>query len=162
MRTEADLARVYQDGQDAPRTGPVADLIHAYVRACEASYGVLVRLAPYRIVFVDFDPYPTAEHQAADVALCGRLYVYTGGSTGLRWSAEANARMRAVHDALDHLSPTVPFTFAGEVEAYRRAVDRMGKVFAPILWSEIVLQAAAGVAAHDLPQKIVIDPRCGQ
>lgn len=170
MRTAAELAAFYLAAQDAPRTGPAADLIRAYVLACEASWGILVRLAPYDIVFTAVDPYlgtydmAAADQMAHEVAAHRTLRVYTGGSDGLRWTPEQNAHMRAVHDAMDHLDPTVPFTFEGEVWAYRRAVDRMGEAFAPILWSEIVLQAAAGVAATGgaVPQKIVLDPRYGR
>lgn len=150
------LADLYRTAQDAPRTARVDAYVDAYVRACVASWGILVRTAPYRVEPLDVDPYGSAEHMAAQVRSTGALYVYTGGSDGLRWEPWVNVAMRAVHDAYDHMAPVVPFTFPGEVDAYRRAVARMGEGFAPILWSEIVLQAAAGVAFGAAEQKLVL------
>ncbi len=160
----AKLAALYLAAQDAPRTGHVLSLIDAYVRTAVASWGILGATTGLRIVPTERDPYGSQAEMAAQVRSTGVLYVFTGGSDGLPWEPWVNVAMRAVHDAHDHLGPNAPpFTFDGEVEAYRRAAHRMGDGYAPILWSEIVLQAAAGVAlGNGVPQKLVLDVRVGQ
>lgn len=156
MMRPSDVAGLYLAAPDA--SAALAPMVREYVARTRRTFERL----PYRVVFTPRDPYATAEHMAGQARSTGVLAVYTGGSEGRPWSPLDNWRMRAVHDVHDHMtSGVVPFDFTGEVEACVRAVARCGEAFAPLLVSEVVLQAAvASTSGHFAAQKLVnIDGR---
>lgn len=118
----------------------------------------LATRVPHEACWVAHDPYSSFE-EMRDQAASGSLAIYTGHSGGLLWPAEVNWRMRLAHDSLDHLGERpCDFSLPGEVEAWRNACHRLGEGFAPLLFSEIVLQAAyhSVHGAFLAPQRIVM------
>jgi len=110
---------------------------------------------PFRVDVVDHDPYVDVGAMVADVAN-GRMLVWSGASEGLsQWDARTNWAFRAVHD-WDHIRYGLDFSFGGEREAFRAIAARYPQL-APVLYSEIVLQAAyAGYYGAFAPQKVVM------
>lgn len=140
MPSPARLAALYLGGRDYIPS----DLLRAYVsRSLESTIG--------RVCYVQHDPYESAEHLQAQVQSTGSLLVYTGHSEGLRWEPRVNWHMRAAHDLHDHRD--CGFSFAGELQAWRNAANRMGEAFASVLYSEIVLQAAVYATQGTFPDR---------
>ena len=85
----------------------------------------------------------------------GRMLISTAHSEGLPWTEATNAQFRAVHD-WDHLRTGAGFDLDGEVSAYVAAAETAPESILWILYSEIVLQAAACIATGRFqPQKLV-------
>ena len=72
----------------------------------------------------------------------GRMLISTAHSEGLPWTEATNAKFRAVHD-WDHLRTGAGFDIDGEVSAYCAAAETAPESILWMLYSEIVLQAAA-------------------
>ena len=85
----------------------------------------------------------------------GRMLISTAHSKGLPWAESTNAKFRAVHD-WDHLRTGAGFDLDGEVSAYVAAAETAPDPILWMLYSEIVLQAAACIhTGRFQPQKLV-------
>lgn len=134
MNLSSLLAAVYSTGHDSRETWERQGYVRAYVSKA------LATTLPYRVSYVDSDPYQSAAEMLGQAQSSGVLAIWTGGSDGLAWEPWVNWRLRAAHDSYDHIG--CDFSFAGEVQACVNAIARMGEAFAPLLFSEVVLQAA--------------------
>lgn len=134
MELASLLAEVYFTGHDSRETWERRGYVRAYVSRA------LATTLPYRVSYVDVDPYQSAEEMLGQAQSSGVLAIWKGGSEGLPWEPWVNWRLRATHDSYDHIG--CDFSFHGEVQACINAIARMGDAFAPLLFSEIVLQAA--------------------
>lgn len=148
------LAHAYLTGRDASGNRAVREMGHALAGLALSWYH-----APHpglRIEPVDFDPYPAYEALAADVRQ-GRMLVYAGGSPSPLWDQRANIAFRAWHDVAHHVTPGVGFDLTGEHLAFRAAASQHPGL-APLLWSEVVLQAAAFAHLGTFPatQRVVV------
>jgi hypothetical protein len=76
--------------------------------------------------------------------LWGRILVSTAHNTHPHWLPFINAQFRAIHDA-DHLEHNLGFDLDGEVCAFVAASESAPESIRWILYSEIVLQAAAAI-----------------
>lgn len=127
--TPRDAAAAYLAAPRAP-----SDAIRAYAHLAVSW------VPPVRLAVIDADPYGGAHEMAQRVVSDGCLYVWSGASDGLAWEPSVNHRLRALHDVLDHLRDgPVPFDFAGESEACRRACARTPGL-APLIRSEVLGQ----------------------
>jgi hypothetical protein len=89
------------------------------------------------------------------LAHTGRLYISSISLSHPLLSAAENLRFRAVHD-WHHLTIGADSTFAGELAAYRRSAESAPTCIHWVLFSEIVLQAAARLYTGEFqPQKLV-------
>ena len=85
----------------------------------------------------------------------GLLLISTAHNEHPYWSAETNARFRAIHD-WDHITGSFGFNLAGELCAAGYAMSTAPESIRWILWSEVALQAAAAIHTGDFqPQKLV-------
>lgn len=130
------LARRYHDAPDAPvglwhRTARVTDRIYA-------------RLVSHGYRFVPTDEPDTYRNAGAMLrAVQSRvLRVYDREHGHPVFMPEENYRFRAVHDVLAHGVSESGFTFDGELAAYRAQCTAYPSALWPVLYSEIVGQAA--------------------
>ena len=87
--------------------------------------------------------------------LWGRLLVSTAHNTHPFWLPFMNAQFRAIHD-WDHLQYGCGYDLDGEVSAFVAASETAPESIRWILYSEIVLQAAAAIHTGDFQrQKLV-------
>ena len=85
----------------------------------------------------------------------GRLLISTANNTDNLWGETVNARFRAVHD-WDHICSGWQFDLAGEIAAFKTAAFVAPEPIRWILYSEIVLQAAASIYTGNFnEQKLV-------
>ena len=83
------------------------------------------------------------------------LLISTAHNEHPYWSAETNARFRAIHD-WDHIHGSMGFDMAGELCAAGYAMSTAPESIRWILWSEVALQAAAAIHTGEFqPQKLV-------
>ena len=76
--------------------------------------------------------------------LHGRLLVSTAHNVHPHWLPLQNKWFRAVHD-WDHIQSGAGFDLDGETQAYEAAMETAPESIRWILYSEIVLQAAAAI-----------------
>ena len=95
---------------------------------------------PFRVEFVDYDPYPTMQSMACDIKACNVMKISTLNNDALL-DPLVNLMFRAIHD-FDHCLNRTSFSPEGEIEAGKqflaRCNDRLGRAF---LFSEIIAQA---------------------
>jgi hypothetical protein len=86
----------------------------------------------------EHDPYPSAEHMAADVAN-KRIKVLSTKSTGPHsvLSDEENDQLRAVHDVFGHAATGRGFSRHGEEAAYQAHAQMFSPAALPALGSEL-------------------------
>lgn len=127
------------------------DAVREYVSRTRRAFDSL----PFRVAFVERDPYGSAHEMRDSVRSSGTLAIWTGASSGLRWSALDNWRMRACHDTSHILDVgACAFGFDGERATFRHAATRHPGL-APLLASEIVCQASGALMTGAfLPQRV--------
>lgn len=95
---------------------------------------------PFRVEFVDYDPYPTVESMTSDLGASKVMKISALNNDALL-DPEVNLMFRAIHD-FDHCLNRASFSLEGEIEAGKRFLarcnDRLGRAF---LFSEIIAQA---------------------
>ena len=133
MPTLETLAMAYISGKPVEPTKFEVSLFAAWVDTRFACIG-------HRVDFIceDVSPALCGSHYRA----CGRLLISTANNTDNLWGEAVNARFRAVHD-FDHFNTGARFDLDGEVSAYCAAAETAPREILWILYSEIVLQAAA-------------------
>lgn len=154
----ARLAAVYINSPDETDTPRVRGMARALAQRVRSEFNAL----PFRVEFTDHDPYGLAGSvapeldQVATAVRSGKLWVFAGGSQSPLWEAEVNRQLRAVHD-WHHVLSGAGFGLAGETRAFEHAANRY-PLLAPLLYSEIVLQAAAMLHLGRFPeqQKVVL------
>jgi hypothetical protein len=113
---------------------------------------------PYRVEFVEYQPYKSAEEMTLRVASDKVLLISNSGSESELLGTHHNLKFRAVHD-WHHLKSGADFSILGEWQAYLHAITRtQSRIVKAVLFSEIVLQAAAYHVLGDFPetQKLVL------
>lgn len=121
-----------------------------------------VRL-PVNVEWVETDPPGGIERVRGEIE-AGTLRVFIGGTPSPLWGPHDNAIFRAVHD-WHHFQSGGDFSLDGEVATYRHAVGAYGPGVSPLLFSEIVLQAADAIihGPGASPQRVVLfsGPKAG-
>ena len=84
------------------------------------------------------------EELMANYDLTGRLLISTAYNVHPHWLPVENAQFRAIHD-WHHIQAGAGFDMAGEIKAYQHAAAHAPVALDWILFSEIVLQAAAAI-----------------
>jgi hypothetical protein len=106
-----------------------------------------------RVWYTSQEVSPEAFHSAHKSS--GRLVISTAHNVHPFWGYAQNARLRAVHD-WHHLQSGAGYDLPGEIQAFRYAQSRAPEAIHWILFSEIVLQAAAAIHfGRFLEQKLV-------
>lgn len=107
----------------------------------------------HRVVFTGLEVEPETflgYHRCSN-----KLLISTAHNVHPHWLPSINARFRAVHDS-HHLAAGAGFTLLGEIATYEYAKATAPQEIHWILFSEIVLQAAACIAAGGFArQKLV-------
>jgi hypothetical protein len=110
------------------------------------------------------DPYPTAEHMAADVAQ-GRIKVLSTASTGGHGllSDLENDQFRAVHDVFGHAATGRGFSRHGEEAAYQHHAQMFAPEARPALSAELRSQTASLIFSGDFPPNAPVNlPKTGR
>lgn len=113
---------------------------------------------PFPVEFVDYQPYKSAEEMQLNVSNERVLRISSSGSESELLGTHHNLKFRAVHD-WHHLKSGADFSILGEWQAYLHAITRtQSRIVKAVLFSEIVLQAAAYHVLGDFPetQKLVL------
>lgn len=105
------------------------------------------------VSFVDREVSP--EEMEADWDLHAKLTISTAHNEHPFWSAETNAKFRAIHD-WDHVHGGFSFGLAGEVCAAGYAMSTAPEPIKWILWSEIALQAAAAIHTGEFQEQKLV------
>lgn len=145
---------------------PVAKLAALYVGSKGQSLQPLERatfrrwlLTQYARIdhLVDFTEVEVSPEQLLETWQAkGRLLISTAHNTHPVWLPSENMRFRALHD-WHHITGKHGFDYAGEVETYLQAALSAPSCIWWILWSEIVLQAAAAIYTGSFQrQKLVL------
>lgn len=133
MPSLKSLATAYIQGQAVDPTLAEVDAFKGWVN------GRFLRIA-HIVDFISEDVSPA--RMEAHYRACRRLLVSTVNNSDNLWGETINARFRAVHD-WDHLRWSCGYDLDGEVSAYCAAAADAPDSILWILYSEIVLQAAA-------------------
>ena len=114
---------------------------------------------PYRIEWVEHDPYRSLETMRAEVNASKTLQITTRNNESV-FDPAVNLMFRAVHDA-DHIAHTCDFDVGGELRAGRIMTARCGDPWGrALIFSEIIAQACVAVAFGNFSrQKFVRFPR---
>lgn len=110
------------------------------------------------------DPYPTAEHMAADVAQ-GRIKVLSTEATGSHslLSNTENDQLRAVHDVFGHGATGRGFSRHGEEAAYQHHVQMFDPKARPALAAELRSQTASLIFGGQFPPNAPVNlPKTGR
>jgi len=143
------LARVFIDGTPQVPTDRELALLNAWIDAEFRAIPVMVRFTS-----ADIDLSAMLQH----LGVHGELLISIAHNDHPFVEGFQNAKFRAVHD-WHHVITGADSTFAGEFAAYEHAVQRAPIEIHWILFSEIVLQAAACIATGTFqPQKLVRAP----
>ena len=126
------LARRYSDAPDLD-----SRLVGLWHECAEHTDGIRL---PWSVHYVEFHPYDSAAKLAAAIAR-GAFLVSGISAEHPVWTVQQNLRFRAVHDALGH-ADGAPFDFEGERQAYFSQRRHYPRRFWPVLFTEIVAQAA--------------------
>jgi hypothetical protein len=84
-----------------------------------------------------------------------KLYISTANNSHPFLSDKENAHFRAVHD-WHHIRADVGSTLGGEIESFKYACITAPESIHWILFSEIVLQAAAAIATGEFQQQKIV------
>ena len=130
---------------------------------CEPTFRELNELRRYISREFSLIPVPVI-YQPTDISLSecsqrfhseAKLYISIANNSHPYLTGWENAQFRAIHD-WHHLLSGADDTFAGECKAYQYAAQSADDSIKWILFSEIVMQAAACIATGEFqPQKIV-------
>jgi hypothetical protein len=145
---------------------PIAPLAAAYIRTKGTRLHPLERATFRRWLLTQYDRIsPLVDFSADEISpdqlltvwhSTGRLLISTAHNRHPVWLPEENARFRAIHD-WHHIIGQYGFDFAGEVGTYMLATTTAPRGIWWILWSEIVLQAAATIHTGEFQrQKLVL------
>lgn len=114
------------------------------------------------VVFVDGQPYESAEQMRREVKRTGKLYVSCDFNTHPVFSPQENLRFRAVHDYIVHIKPgdkAADFSQRGEMRAYNLHRRLAPPDTWPALFTEVAAQACYATARGEFPvQKIAVLP----
>lgn len=140
------LASAYMQGSDCPLTdGEIASLREFIDSELRSIY------CP--IVYVDYDV--TLPECMELFHKESKLYISIDNISHPYLSDKENAHFRAVHD-WHHIRADVGSTLSGEIASFEYACIAAPESIHWILFSEIVLQAAAAIATGEFqPQKVV-------
>ena len=119
-------------------TRPTTDEYSAFCEWCNLKF----RRIKHLVDFTEQEVSPELMQTHWD--LWGRLLVSTAHNTHPFWLPFMNAQFRAVHD-WDHLQHGCGYDLDGEVSAFVAASETAPESIRWILYSEIVLQAAAAI-----------------
>ena len=146
MKTIQECADLYMHGADHPVTEPELAKLRGFI-------AVQYRQIRCPIVYVDQD---VSLPECNDCLQSeGILYISIANNYHPYLTPGENAQFRAVHD-FHHLLIDADSTFAGECAVYSHATKMAPKSIRWILFSEIVLQAAACISTGEFqPQKMV-------
>jgi len=161
VETYQVLGNAYLSGKEATVSVEAKSLLKEWV---EYEYDAL----RFKVTFCS-DGLPSDFNEIRQQIEAGELRVYDGGSGSVWCDHETNLKFRAVHD-YHHALASVDFTFKGEYDAYHFGSNRLHQWASDeclpeewereadrVLFSEIVLQAAAFFILGDFPetQKVV-------
>lgn len=113
---------------------------------------------PYPVKFVDGTPYSSQKVMRDSVTATNTLLISRSGSESKLLGELHNLKFRAVHD-WHHIRCDADFSIMGEWQAYLHGITRTrSRIVKAVLFSEIVLQAAAYHVLGDFPetQKLVL------
>jgi len=125
-------------------------------------------LSKVNVEFVDYDPYTSADQMMESVKNTGTMLVSKLYNQADAFGPETNLKLRAVHDYLAHLGaapgkkPAKQFTFAGEIKAFNKHLQLLGKNAHAVgaLFTEIIGQTAHEIHFGHFPnQKVSLLPR---
>ena len=146
MHTAETLATTYIRTKGSR---PTTEEYSAFCEWCNLKFRRIAHL----VDFTEQDVSPQLMQTHWD--LWGRLLVSTAHNTHPFWLPFMNAQFRAVHD-WDHLQHGCGYDLDGEVSAFVAASETAPESIRWILYSEIVLQAAAAIHTGDFQrQKLV-------
>ena len=126
------LARRYSDAPDLD-----CGLVSLWRECAEHTDGIRL---PWSVHYVEYQPYNSAAKLAAAIAR-GAFLVSSISAEHPVWTTQQNLRFRAVHDALGHADGAA-FDWEGERRAYLNQREHYPRRFWPVLYTEIVGQAA--------------------
>ena len=135
MPTAESLAAQYIRGKGSR---PTTEEYSAFCDWCNLKF----RRIQHLVEFTEREVTPQLMQTHWD--LWGRLLVTTAHNTHPFWLPFMNAQFRAVHD-WDHLQHGCGYDLDGEVSAFVAASETAPESIRWILFSEIVLQAAAAI-----------------
>lgn len=105
-----------------------------------------------KINYVNGQPYETAEEMTKSVNETGIMSISLDHNNSLLFPDIDNLKFRAVHDFF-HIITGQPFGYVGEALTYESQKMKYSKHLHPILFSEIVLQAAYCDYFGSFPEK---------
>lgn len=113
------------------------------------------------IEFVDYDPYKNVDELKQEVEQSGIMRVSTINSEHDIFDPIMNAKFRAIHDYMSHVtaigSRGTQFTLFGEIQAYNVHLKTVPPNAVPALFTEVVGQVSAYYQlGHFAPQKICL------
>ena len=130
------LAQAYLDGAAVEPTTTERDTFHAWIQAEWENVRDIVRFT-----FRDVEP----ERMLAHFDATGELLISAANNEPARWlSKSQNVKFRAIHD-WQHLQAAAGFDMKGEYAAFKQAKSTAPQCIHWMLYSEIVLQAAAAI-----------------
>ncbi len=113
-----------------------------------------------QVLFVDGQPYKTAQHMRDSVKKTGVLKISRDFNTHPVFTPEENLKFRAVHDYVVHILPGKggpDFTRKGELRAYNLHRRLAPKDAWPALFTEVAAQACYATVRGDFPaQKVAV------
>ena len=120
------------------------------------------------VVFVDHDPYESAEQMLDDVRKTGVMKISSLFNQPEYFGPELNLQFRAVHDYYAHMKASsqaadalTGFTYEGEIRAFNNHAALLGKTAKalPAVFTEVVGQASVYFYTGNFPdQKLVTLP----
>jgi hypothetical protein len=140
------LASVYMYGKNQPISGDELASLRGFINS-------ELRSIYCPIVYVNHDitlpECMTLFHRE------NKLYISTANNSHPFLSDKENAHFRAVHD-WHHIRADVGSTLGGEIESFKYACITAPESIHWILFSEIVLQAAAAIATGKFQQQKIV------
>ena len=118
----------------------------------------------FKVEVTPHDPYPSAEHMAADVAQ-GRIKVLSTEATGghEHLTNEENDKLRAVHDVFGHAATGRGFSRHGEEAAYQHHTQMFSPEARPALAAELRSQTASLIFSGQFPPNAGVNlPKTGR
>lgn len=110
-----------------------------------------------RIERVTEDPYSSHDAMFMDLLMNRRLKVYTGGTDSPILTHNYNVMFRAIHD-WHHFVSFADFTLRGELRAFAHVASKLtNPTLISLMFSEIVLQAAACIHTGEFQKQRIVD-----